>query len=56
MSLVALNDLLKQARVVQARTFETNETFFWAAVGYMILTGSRRVVFRSSRNASPSAR
>ena len=37
-SLLALPDLLKQARIVQSRTFETNETFFWAAVGYLILT------------------
>jgi glutamate transport system permease protein len=46
-SLLALPDILKQARIVQARTFETNETFFWAAVGYMILTGAATVVFRS---------
>jgi glutamate transport system permease protein len=45
-SLVALDDLLKQARVVQARTFETTEAFFWAAVGYMILTGLATLVFR----------
>jgi glutamate transport system permease protein len=46
-SLLALPDILKQARIVQARTFETNETFFWAAVGYMILTGAATLVFRS---------
>jgi glutamate transport system permease protein len=46
-SLLALPDLLKQARVVQARTFETNESFFWAAVGYLILTGAATIVFRS---------
>ena len=45
-SLLALPDLLKQARIVQARTFETNETFFWAAVGYLILTVSATFVFR----------
>jgi His/Glu/Gln/Arg/opine family amino acid ABC transporter permease subunit len=39
-SLLALPDLLKQARIVQARTFETDETFFWAAVGYLLLTGT----------------
>ena len=39
-SLLALPDLLKQARIVQARTFQTDETFFWAAVGYLILTGA----------------
>lgn len=46
-SLLALPDILKQARVVQARTFETNETFFWAAVGYLILTGAATLAFRA---------
>jgi His/Glu/Gln/Arg/opine family amino acid ABC transporter permease subunit len=46
-SLLALPDLLKQARIVQSRTFETNETFFWAAVGYLILTGAATLVVRS---------
>ena len=46
-SLLALPDLLKQARIVQARTFETDETFFWAAVGYLILTGTATLVFRN---------
>ena len=45
-SLLALPDLLKQARQVQAETFQTNEVFFWAAVGYMILTLSATLVFR----------
>ena len=45
-SLLALPDILKQARIVQARTFETNEAFFWAAVGYLILTGTATLVFR----------
>src|SRR5215207_4597098 len=39
-SLLALPDLLKEARIEQSRTFQTNETFFWAAVGYLILTGA----------------
>jgi His/Glu/Gln/Arg/opine family amino acid ABC transporter permease subunit len=46
-SLLALPDLLKQARVVQSRTFETNETFFWAAVGYLLLTGLATVAVRA---------
>ena len=46
-SLLALPDLLKQARIVQARTFETNETFFWAAVGYLLLTGTVTLVIRN---------
>ena len=37
-SLLALPDLLKEARIVQSRTFATDEAFFWAAVGYLILT------------------
>jgi His/Glu/Gln/Arg/opine family amino acid ABC transporter permease subunit len=45
-SLLALGDLLKQARIVQARTFETNATFFWAAVGYLILTGLATLAVR----------
>jgi aspartate/glutamate/glutamine transport system permease protein len=45
-SLLALGDLLKQARIIQSRTFETNETFFWAAFGYLLLTGMATVAFR----------
>jgi putative glutamine transport system permease protein len=45
-SLLALPDLLKEARIVQSRTFQTNETFFWAAVGYLILTGMATVAVR----------
>jgi His/Glu/Gln/Arg/opine family amino acid ABC transporter permease subunit len=45
-SLLALPDILKQARIVQARTFETDATFFWAAVGYLILTGAATLIFR----------
>jgi ABC-type amino acid transport system permease subunit len=37
-SLLALEDLLHQARLVNSRTFQTDEAFFWAAVGYLILT------------------
>jgi glutamate transport system permease protein len=45
-SLLALPDLLKQARIVQSRTFETNEAFFWAAVGYLLLTGAVTLAIR----------
>jgi putative glutamine transport system permease protein len=45
-SLLALPDLLHQARVVNSRTFQTNEVFFWAAVGYLILTGLATVAVR----------
>jgi glutamate transport system permease protein len=46
-SLLALPDLLKQARVVQSRTFQTDESFFWAAVGYLILTGAVTLLIRN---------
>ena len=46
-SLLALPDLLKSARVIQSRTFETNEAFFWAAVGYLLLTASITVAIRA---------
>ncbi len=36
---VALTDLLKTGRVLNSRTFETEASFFWAGVGYLILTG-----------------
>jgi His/Glu/Gln/Arg/opine family amino acid ABC transporter permease subunit len=45
-SLVALPDLLKESRQVQAETFQTTEVFFWAAVGYMILSVSATLAFR----------
>jgi putative glutamine transport system permease protein len=45
-SLLALGDLLHQARLVNSRTFATDEVFFWAAVGYLILTGLATVVVR----------
>jgi aspartate/glutamate/glutamine transport system permease protein len=39
-SLLALPDLLKEARIIESRTFQTDETFLWAAVGYLLLTGA----------------
>jgi glutamate transport system permease protein len=45
-SLLALGDILKQARVVQSRTFQTDESFFWAAIGYLLLTVTATVMFR----------
>jgi His/Glu/Gln/Arg/opine family amino acid ABC transporter permease subunit len=45
-SLLALPDLLKEARIVQSRTFQTDEAFFWAAVGYLLLTGAATVAAR----------
>ena len=45
-SIIALGDLLKDARIVQAQTFKVEESFFWAAVGYLLLTASATVAFR----------
>jgi His/Glu/Gln/Arg/opine family amino acid ABC transporter permease subunit len=45
-SLLAIGDLLHEARVVNSRTFATNEVFFWAAVGYLILTGLATLAVR----------
>jgi glutamate transport system permease protein len=45
-SLLALPDLLKEARIYQSQTFQTDATFFWAAVGYLILTVSATVAAR----------
>lgn len=45
-SLLALPDLLKEARIEQSRTFQTTETFFWAAIGYLLLTGAVTVAVR----------
>lgn len=44
-SIIALSDLLKNARIVQAQTFQ-EESFFWAAVGYLLLTGTATIAFR----------
>jgi aspartate/glutamate/glutamine transport system permease protein len=41
------DDLLKQARLINSRTFQTNEVFFWAAVGYLLLTVSATFAVRS---------
>src|SRR5918994_1280673 len=45
-SLLALPDLLKQARIVSSQTFQTDESFFWAAVGYLLLTGVATLLIR----------
>jgi His/Glu/Gln/Arg/opine family amino acid ABC transporter permease subunit len=45
-SLVALGDLLNRTRQVHSDTFQTNEVFFWAAVGYLILTVTATLAFR----------
>jgi ABC-type amino acid transport system permease subunit len=45
-SLVALPDLMKQTRVVQAETAQPDEVYFWGAVGYLLLTGTATLTFR----------
>jgi His/Glu/Gln/Arg/opine family amino acid ABC transporter permease subunit len=45
-SILALDDLLKTARVLQARTFETVPAFVWAGAGYLILTGLATLAIR----------
>ena len=37
-SLIGLRDLLKEARIINANTQQTNEIFFWAAFGFLLLT------------------
>jgi len=41
------DDLLKEARLVNSATFQTNEVFFWAAVGYLLLTVTATFAVRS---------
>ena len=45
-SLLALGDLLKNARIVSSNTFQTDEAFFWAAVGYLMLTVVATLIVR----------
>jgi His/Glu/Gln/Arg/opine family amino acid ABC transporter permease subunit len=45
-SILALDDLLKTGRLIQARTFETIPAFVWAAAGYLILTGLATLAIR----------
>jgi putative glutamine transport system permease protein len=45
-SVLALRDLLKEARLINSRTFQTNEVFFWAAVGYLLLTVTATFIVR----------
>jgi His/Glu/Gln/Arg/opine family amino acid ABC transporter permease subunit len=45
-SLLALGDLLKEARIISSQTFQTDQAFFWAAVGYLLLTGLATIAVR----------
>ena len=44
-SLLALPDLLKEAKVIQSESAQT-EAYLWAAVGYLLITVTVTVVFR----------
>ncbi|CAA9479772.1 MAG: ABC transporter, permease protein (cluster 3, basic aa/glutamine/opines) [uncultured Solirubrobacteraceae bacterium] len=46
-SIVALPDILKEARIVNSNTFQTAEAFFWAAACYLLLTITVTVVIRN---------
>ncbi len=43
---LAINDLTKEARIINSRTFQTDAAFFWAAVGYLLLTIAATIAFR----------
>ena len=43
---LAINDILKEGRIIASRTFETDAAFFWAAVGYLLLTVTATFAFR----------
>ena len=43
---LAVADLLHTAREVNSDTFRTHEAFFWAAVGYLLLTITATIVVR----------
>jgi ABC-type amino acid transport system permease subunit len=45
-SLVALPDLLNRTRLVQSQTARPDETFFWGAVGFLLLTLTATLAFR----------
>ncbi len=46
-SALAIPDLLKSGRIVAATTAKTHESFFWAALGYLILTVTATFIVRS---------
>ena len=45
-SILALPDLMKAARTIQSRNFQTLETFFWAGIGYLLITVAITVAIR----------
>ena len=47
-SLLALPDLMKQARIIESRTFQTHAAFLWAALGYLLLTALALMAFAAN--------
>jgi His/Glu/Gln/Arg/opine family amino acid ABC transporter permease subunit len=45
-AVLASDDILKEARIIGSRTFETDAAFFWAGVGYLLLTAAATVGVR----------
>ncbi len=45
-AVLAINDILKEGRIIASRTFETDAAFFWAAVGYLLVTVAATVAVR----------
>jgi len=43
---LAVNDILKEARILNSQTFETEAAFFWAVVGYLLLTVAATIAIR----------
>ena len=43
---LAVDDLMHAARKVNSGTYQTTEAFFWAAVGYLILTVTATVIVK----------
>ncbi len=43
---LAVADLLRTGRDIQNQNLQTNETFFWTAVGYLILTITATIIVR----------
>ncbi|MDP2711092.1 MAG: amino acid ABC transporter permease [Solirubrobacteraceae bacterium] len=43
---LAVNDLLKEARIIASRTFETEAAFVCAAIGYLLLTIAATIAVR----------
>jgi glutamate transport system permease protein len=43
---LAIDDILKEARIISSRTLQPDAAFFWAAVGYLLLTVAATVGVR----------